>query len=154
MPGGTDHENLCTLRRRRPCSGFWTEDLYPPIEEEGTVNPAIPAGVVEISDEDHARLVEYPDAWRWQNGAVVAYEPPASSPEEARAAMRPLTARQPRLGLLDAGISPSAVSVTLGGVLAGPDKNKAQIEWDYATTFDRTHPLIATVGSALGLSAD
>ncbi|WP_291165444.1 hypothetical protein [Ensifer sp. SSB1] len=68
--------------------------------------------------------------------------------------MRPLTARQPRLGLLDAGISPSAVSVTLGGVLAGPDKNKAQIEWDYATTFDRTHPLIATVGSALGLSAD
>lgn len=35
---------------------------------------------------------------------------------------------------------------------AGPDKEKAQIEWEYATTFKRTHPLIATVGAALNLS--
>lgn len=66
--------------------------------------------------------------------------------------MRPLTARQLRLGLLDAGISPSAVSATIGGMPTGPDKDKAQIEWEYATTFNRTHSLIATVGAALGLS--
>lgn len=37
---------------------------------------------------------------------------------------------------------------------AGPDKDKAQIEWEYATTFNRAHPLIATVGAALGLTND
>ncbi len=137
-------------------AGFWTDDLYPPIEteEDTTVNPAIPADAKEISAEDHTRLVEYPDAWRWQNGALVAYEPPPLSPEEARATMRPLTARQLRLGLLNAGISPSVVTATIGGMPAGPDKDKAQIEWEYATTFNRVHPLIATVGGALGLTDD
>lgn len=69
-------------------AGFWTDDLYPP-NEDGGINPAIPADVVEISAEAHARLVEFPDAWRWQNGALVAYEAPPLTPEEARAAMRP-----------------------------------------------------------------
>lgn len=131
--------------------GFWTDDIYPPVEG-GTTNPAIPAGVVEINADDHALLVEYPDGWRWQNGSLVVYAPPPLTPEEARAAMRSLTARQLRLGLLDAGISPSAVSATIGGMPAGPDKDKAQIEWEYATTFNRTHPLIETVGGALGLT--
>lgn len=35
---------------------------------------------------------------------------------------------------------------------AGPDKDKAQIEWEYATSFNRMHSLIATVGAALGLT--
>ncbi len=37
-------------------------------------------------------------------------------------------------------------------VPAGSDQDKAQIEWEYATTFNRLHPLIGTVGTALGLS--
>lgn len=64
-------------------AGFWTDDLYPP-NEDGGINPAILADVVEISAEAHARLVEFPDAWRWQNGALVAYEAPPLTPEEAR----------------------------------------------------------------------
>lgn len=135
-------------------AGFWTDDLYPPAEDGDTINPAIPVEAVEINPDDHAHLVEYPDAWRWQDGAVVAYEPPPLTPEEVRAAMRPLTARQFRLGLLNAGISPTVVTATIGGMPAGPDKDKAQIEWEYATTFNRTHPLIATVGGALGLTED
>lgn len=81
---------------------------------------------------------------------VTPYVPPTT--EEVRAAMPSLTARQLRLGLLNAGISPSTVTATIGGMPAGPEKDKAQIEWEYATTFNRTHPLIANVGGALGLT--
>lgn len=83
-------------------------------------------------------------------GPIGAYEPPPI--EEQRERTQPLSARQLRLGLLADGISPSIVSATIGAMPAGPDKDKAQIEWEYATTFNRMHPLIATVGAALGLS--
>ncbi|KSV84532.1 hypothetical protein N183_11950 [Sinorhizobium sp. Sb3] len=84
---------------------------------------------------------------------VHAYVPPPElTDEEKRATMQPLTARQLRLGLVNAGISPSTVTATIGGMADGPDKDKAQIEWEYASTFNRTHPLIATVGAALGLT--
>ncbi len=78
------------------------------------------------------------------------YVPPTV--EETRAGMPPLTARQLRLGLLAAGISPSTVTATINALPAGPDKEKALVEWEFASTFNRMHPLIATVGAALGLS--
>lgn len=78
--------------------------------------------------------------------------PPPPTVEEIRARMLSLTARQFRLGLVNAGISPSQVTATIAAMPAGPVKEKAQIEWEYATTFSRMHPLIATVGSALGLN--
>ncbi|WP_244495248.1 hypothetical protein [Ensifer sp. Root423] len=83
-------------------------------------------------------------------GVVAPYTPP--SIESIRGAMAPLTARQLRLGLVTSGFSLSQVSAVIDALPAGADKDKAQIEWEYATTFDRTHPLIATVGGALGLT--
>lgn len=85
-------------------------------------------------------------------GAIAAFIPPTT--EELRAAMPSLTARQLRLGLVSNGISLSSVTATIGGMPAGPDKDKAQIEWEYASTFNRMHPLIATVGAALGLNEE
>jgi hypothetical protein len=35
---------------------------------------------------------------------------------------------------------------------AGAGKDRAQIEWEYATTFSRTHHLIGAIGPALGLA--
>ncbi|WP_376742372.1 hypothetical protein [Ensifer canadensis] len=81
---------------------------------------------------------------------VAPFVPPTD--EEVRDAMPQLSARQLRLGLLNAGISPSSVSATIAAMPSGPDRDKAQVEWEYATTFNRTHPLIATVGGALGLN--
>ena len=78
------------------------------------------------------------------------FTPPTT--EEARANMRPLTARQLRLGLVDGGIMPSQVADTIAALPAGPDKEKAKIEWEYATSFNRTHPLLLTVGAAFGLT--
>ncbi|HEV7306424.1 hypothetical protein [Ensifer sp.] len=80
------------------------------------------------------------------------YVPPTV--EEVRAGMPSLTARQFRLGLVNAGISQSTVAAIVAELPAGPDRDKAQIEWEYATTFNRTHPLIATIGAALGLAGD
>lgn len=92
-------------------------------------------------------MSENPDA------PVHAYvPPPAPTIEETRAAMPTLTARQFRLGLVNHGISPTQVQATLDAMPEGVDKDKALIEWEYATTFNRTHPLITTVGASLGLT--
>ncbi|RDL51246.1 hypothetical protein BLJAPNOD_02378 [Ensifer sp. M14] len=78
--------------------------------------------------------------------------PPAPTPEELRAQMPPLTARQFRLGLVSGGYSPAQVTQAIDTMPEGPNKETAKIEWQYATTFNRMHPLIATVGAALGLT--
>lgn len=84
-------------------------------------------------------------------GTVAPYISPTI--EEIRAAMPTLTARQFRLGLVNNGFSMSQVSAVIEGMPEGADKETARIEWGYATTFERMHPLIATVGTALGLDA-
>lgn len=86
------------------------------------------------------------------NYSVGPYIPP--TPEELRASMQDLTARQFRLGLQNAGLTPAQVTATIDALPAGIDKETAKVEWEYATTFHRMHPLIATVGAALGLNDD
>ncbi|THK37253.1 hypothetical protein EHS39_15640 [Ensifer sp. MPMI2T] len=76
----------------------------------------------------------------------------APTPQQIRASMPPLSARQLRLGLVNAGISPTQVEASIVATTSGLDKDKALIEWEYATTFNRTHALIATIGAHLGLA--
>ncbi|MDK1377086.1 MULTISPECIES: hypothetical protein [unclassified Sinorhizobium] len=78
------------------------------------------------------------------------YIPP--TPEEIRAGMPPLTARQLRLGLINNGFTLAQVGAVIEAMPDGPDKETARIEWEFATNFNRMHPLIASVGSALGLT--
>lgn len=62
-----------------------------------------------------------------------------------------LSTRQLRLGLIAAGVSLSAVD---GAIAAIPDeagREVAQVEWQFASQFERDHPLIEQVGAALGL---
>jgi hypothetical protein len=68
--------------------------------------------------------------------------------------MPTLTARQLRLGLVNNGYSMSQVSAVIEAMPEGADKETARIEWEYATTFERPHTLIATVGTALGISEE
>ena len=125
-----------------PDRGYWQTTSYPP---EDIINE-YPQGTV-------ATTTTKPSAdHEWEDGAWVHRPPLEPTSEELRARMSGLTARQLRLGLLNANISPSQVTATIAGMPAGPDKEKAQIEWEYATTFNRTHPLIATVGAALNLT--
>lgn len=104
-----------------------------------------------ISQTDDGEIVVALRDWLATNSVdVEPYVPPTT--EELRIAMPPLTSRQLRLGLINNGIMPSQVQTALEAMPAGSDREKALVEWEYASTFDRLHPLIATVGVALGLA--
>lgn len=84
---------------------------------------------------------------------IQPHVPPTT--EKIRASMPSLSARQFRLGLLvKAAVSPSQVKAAIDVMPSGMEKEKAQIEWEYAPTFDRMHPLIATITAAVGLAED
>ncbi|MEY9100476.1 hypothetical protein ABIA24_003385 [Sinorhizobium fredii] len=90
--------------------------------------------------------------WLADNASFPVQPHVPATPEELRAGMPRLTARQFRLGLVGAGLTPAQVSAVIEAMPAGQAKETALIEWEYATTFNRTHPLIASVGGALGLT--
>lgn len=68
--------------------------------------------------------------------------------------LSPLTARQLRLGLVTNGIALVDVEATINAIENPQDKAVAQIEWEYASQFERSHHLIAQVGGALGLTEE
>lgn len=82
--------------------------------------------------------------------SVTPYAPPTD--EEMRASMPSLTARQLRLGLIANGIMPSQVQATIEAMPDGPSRENALVEWEYASSFERTHPLIASVAAGLSLT--
>lgn len=91
----------------------------------------------------------------WQNDGneVAPYvAPPEPTDEELRAAMAPLTARQLRLGLIANGLTLASVQAAVDGISDPTEREIAQVEWEYATTFERTHSLISQIGAALSLT--
>jgi hypothetical protein len=72
--------------------------------------------------------------------------PVAPSPEVPQS----VTMRQARLALLGAG-KLSAVDAAIAS-LPSPQKEAAQIEWEFSSTVERNRPLVQTLGPALGLS--
>lgn len=79
--------------------------------------------------------------------------PPEPTPEERRAAMTPITARQLRLTLRrEAGITPAMVEGIISGIEDEGEREDALIEWEYASHYERLHPLIAQVADALELT--
>lgn len=85
-----------------------------------------------------------------KKGQVAAYVPPSS--EELRAALPRLTRRQFKLGLLEHGITSDQILATINAMPDGMEKEVAKIEWEDATTFERGHPLVSSIGSSLGLT--
>lgn len=72
-----------------------------------------------------------------------------NTPEPAAASIpSSLSMRQARLALLGAGL----LDAVQAGILAMPQA--AQIEWDYATTVERSSPLVATLAASLGLTSE
>lgn len=100
--------------------------------------------------EDHGRLL-WDKANSGDYGSIADYVAPSSpTPEEKREAMPYLTARQLRLGLLSLGKLadvPTAISA-----LPSPEREQAEIEWQYASEFRRLHPLIVQLIPILGLT--
>lgn len=84
-------------------------------------------------------------------GDALPFEP---EPEPQPQAIQPLTRRQLRLGLLYAGISTSQVEDAIAAIPDPTDREVALIEWQDATIYERSHPLIDQIGSALGLTPE
>jgi hypothetical protein len=78
--------------------------------------------------------------WEWLNGAVV------SKPVVPLA----VSMRQARLALLGAGLLEN-VAIAIAG-LPSPQKEAAQIEWEYSQEVHRNKELVSTLAPLLGLS--
>ncbi|MHA7777417.1 hypothetical protein [Roseibium sp. M-1] len=99
-------------------------------------------GFVFNNEDDHpAHLLHV------EGQSVTKLEPPA--PE-----LPSLTARQFRLGLLDAGRTFAQVGSAIAAIEDEADRAEAEVEWEYAATFDRTHPLVVSLSAALGFIPD
>lgn len=74
--------------------------------------------------------------------------PPPPPPPSVPAS---ITARQLRLWLVRNGVTLAAVEAAIGA-MDEPAQTEARIEWEYATQFERTHPLLRGLAAAvLGL---
>ena len=65
---------------------------------------------------------------------------------------QPITRRQLRLTLVRNGISLAGVEAAIAAMPDGLQKEEAQIEWANASTFNRGHPTLLLIASALGLT--
>lgn len=106
---------------------------------------AAPQAVGENEDgepiyAEHEWLVE-------DDPEVVAFLAPTPS-------LPALTARQFRLGLLDAGMAQAQVDAVIAQIEDEASRIRAQIEWEYASQFQRAHPLVTTLSAALGLTPE
>ena len=91
-----------------------------------------------------------PEEWEYfhtLNVAVGAHE--AFAPSFA-----PLTSRQLRLGLVTNGFALEQVEAAIAAIEDPQQRAVASIEWEYASQFERDHPLIAQVGAALELTEE
>jgi len=88
------------------------------------------------------------EQWIADGKPVAQAVPPPETP------LPPLTARQLRLGLVKNGISLAAVESAIENIPDPVDRETAKIEWEYAATFLRDHPLISQIGAALSLTDD
>lgn len=84
--------------------------------------------------------------WAWDGEA---FSPPAPSTPS----LAPLTARQLRLGLVATGVSLTAVEAAIDAIEDATDREVARVEWEYASQFERNHPLIDRVGAAVGMTS-
>lgn len=79
---------------------------------------------------------------------------PAKAVEIDRQKLPTLSAPQLRVALLGLGVAATQVDAAINALPGSEiDREKARIQWEYATTFARQHPLVAAIGAALNLTA-
>jgi hypothetical protein len=61
-----------------------------------------------------------------------------------------LSPRQLRLALLSTGTTEAGVDAMIDAIPDTAEKEWARIEWKYATSFTRDHPLVLSIGASLG----
>ena len=122
--------------------------IVPRRKFDGTFDYAPPpTGKIDVPGEP-----TFPGAvWDFETRRFI--EKPVS-PEECRANLPSLTARQFRLGLLSANRTFSQVEAVIAAIEDEIAREKAMVEWVYAATFNRTHPLVVSLSAALGFAPE
>ncbi|WP_068413484.1 hypothetical protein [Labrenzia sp. OB1] len=98
------------------------------------------------------KVIEAAQSWLNAGGAIPEWSAPAA--EDLRARMPPLTARQFRLALVQSGRTLDQVDSAIAQIADDIERANAQIEWEYATQFERLHPLIVSLSGTLGFSPE
>lgn len=98
------------------------------------------------------KVIEAAQAWRNAGGVIPEWVPP--TPEEIRALMPTLTARQFRHGLLNTNTLPSEVDAIIAEIEDEFEKEAARIDWEHANGFERLHPLVVAGGARLGYTPE
>jgi hypothetical protein len=75
--------------------------------------------------------------------AYLSAQAEAAKPKE-------VTMRQARLALLQAGLLDGVIAAIAG--MPSPQKQAAEIEWEYSNSLKRSQPLVSQLGAALGLN--
>lgn len=110
----------------------------------------IPSDAVEITDEQHAALLQGQTDGQEiagdDNGFPILID-------RVQVVLVPgiVTMRQARLALLEAG-QLAAVEAAINA-LPEPQRSAARIEWDYSSEVHRDRAFVQTLGAALGLDA-
>ena len=126
-----------------PDFGYWQTTTYP----SDRLLADHPVGTIEVPVRPSPDYV-------WENDEWVYQAPIPPTDEELRERKPPLTARQLRLGLLNTGTTEAQVEAHIASIEDDFDRQAADIEWRSATTFDRLHPLVVSLGAALGYSPE
>ncbi|MCG7507219.1 hypothetical protein [Mesorhizobium retamae] len=90
------------------------------------------------------------EQWLADGKPIVPYAPPTL--EQVREAMPALTPRQLRLGLINGGHSVVAVQAAIDGIVDPVTRERAQVEWGFASNHARLHPLIGQIAAALSIT--
>lgn len=113
------------------------------VETGGGYTP--PAGLTMIPDPNDDAEVD----GTWDG---TAFSPP-SAPVVPVVFAR-LTRRQLRLWLLSQGVQSAQVEAAIATIADPIQREVAMIEWQDATTYDRAHPLVDTLGALLGFTTE
>jgi len=65
-----------------------------------------------------------------------------------------ISARQIRLWLIDNNISLTSVEAAINTIIDEKLREKTLVEWEFAPYVERDHPLLDTLGEALGLTSE
>ncbi len=152
--------NLTQLKDVRATA---TADHHIAVVDYQLLNPSNGEVVETVTDAEYSVRADDPYGmgphvaqavaeWIDAGNPVAPYVPPTT--EDLRASMPPLSARQLRLGLIANGITLASVQTAVDGIADPTAREIAQVEWEYATTFERTHSLISQIGTALNLTPE
>lgn len=75
----------------------------------------------------------------------------AAAAASARSRLNPISARQLRLWLHGAGLLDEVPALI--AAMPEPQRTTAQIEWEFSSEYERSHPLVVQLGTALGMTA-